>query len=290
MAPGMSEVAHSHPGPALLAHEARVTYGPVPRELGGHPVAPGTQRLSGDQFLFHTGSDYGLYYRKGAGVMVERGPQANLAEEALWLNGSVYAAIAAIHGYLPFHASAVVWQDRAYAISGPSGAGKSTLAAALGRHGLPLLCDDTLVLDLSNPNRVLCLPGHKRLKLTRAAIDLTGAEAQEQVDPAIAKFYAVPPGGTVNAALPLAGLWFLEDGPDLLFEPIDGAARLERLNDDHYTADLFHAARAESLAERFARIARLAAIIPMQRLTRPRDPAQFQAITARIAARIKGVP
>lgn len=284
----MSEAAHSHPGPALLAHEARVTYGPVPRVLDGHPVVPGTQRLSGDQFLFHTGSGYGLFYRKGAGVTVERGPQADPAEEALWLNGSVYAAIAAIHGYLPFHASAVVWQDQAYAISGPSGAGKSTLAAALGRHGLPLLCDDTLVLDLSDPGGVLCLPGHKRLKLTREAIDLTGAVAQEQVDPAIEKFYAAPPGGAVTAALPLAGLWFLEDGQDLSFEPIEGAARLERLNDDHYTIDLFNAARAESLADRFARTARLAAIIPMQRLTRPRDPAQFEGITARIAARIKG--
>ena len=283
----MDQVPSCHPGPALLAHEARVRHGPVPRELAGTAVPPGSMLLEGDTFLIRTVSGYGLFYRKGEGVTIERDPGADPAEEALWLNGSTYAAIASINGFLPFHASAVVHQGRVHAFSGPSGAGKSTLAAALGRHGLPLLCDDTLVLDVSDPARVLCLPGHKRLKLSPEAIGLTGAQAQEKVAPMIDKHYAEPAGGTVRQVLPLAGLTFLEEGEPVEFAPIAGAQRIARLNDDHYTAELFALARGEGLAQRFARIAAIAAALPMQRLTRPRDPARFDEITALVAARIK---
>ena len=284
----MSFSAADHPGPALLASEARVRYGPVPRELGGQAMPPGSMQIDGDTFLLRTTTGYGLYYCKGEGVTVERDPGADPCEESLWLNGSTYAAIAAINGYLPFHASAVAWQGRGYAFTGPSGAGKSTLAAALGRHGLPLLCDDTLVLDVSDPARILCLPGHKRLKLAADAFALTGATPEEKVAPMIDKHYAEPPGGTLRAVLPLARLTFLEDGDTIALSDISGAERIARLNDDHYTADLHAQARNEGLAERFARIARIAGHIPMERLTRPRDPAQFAEVAALVANRITG--
>ena len=274
-------------GQALLAHEARVHYGPVPRALDGLEIAPGAALLRGESFLLRTTSGYGLFYRKGQGVLVERGPGADPDEESLWLNGSVYAAIAAIHGYLPFHASAVAWEGRVHAFSGPSGAGKSTLAAALGQHGLPLFADDTLVLDLSDPDRVLCLPGHKRLKLSPQALALTGAAPEERVSPMIDKLYARPPGGTLRQVLPLAEIAFLEEGPALAIEPLAGGQRIARLNDDHYTTDLYIQARDDGLAERFARISALAARVRMARLVRPRDPDAFAALAAGIAARIK---
>ncbi|MFM5950480.1 MAG: hypothetical protein ACKOPM_14845 [Novosphingobium sp.] len=283
----MEETVIDHPGPALLAHEARTSYGTVPQVLDGLEIAPGSSLLRGESFLLRSTTGYGLYYRKGQGVIVERAEEADPAEESLWLNGSVYAAIAAIHGFLPFHASAVAWAGKVHAFSGPSGAGKSTLAAALGQHGLPLFCDDTLVLDISDPARVLCLPGHKRLKLAGDAIDLTGAQAQERVGAMVDKSYALPPAGTLRAVLPLAGIAFLEEAPDLAIEPITGAQRIARLNDDHYTADLFAQARSEGPAERFARIAALAARIPMRRLARPRSTPDFNRISGAIASWIK---
>ena len=284
----MDQAPDPHPGPALLAREARVRHGPVPREMAGTPMPPGSMLLEGDAFLLRTVSGYGLFYRKGEGVTIERDPGADPAEETLWLNGSTYAAIASINGFLPFHASAVVWEGRVHAISGPSGAGKSTLAAALGRHGLPLLCDDTLVLDVADPARILCLPGHKRLKLTPEAIGLTGAAAREKVAPMIDKHYAEPVGGIVAQVLPLAGLTFLEEGAQIAFIPISGGERIARLNDDHYTAELYALARGEGLAARFARIAAIAGQVPMQRLVRPRDPVRFDEVAARVAAQIKG--
>jgi hypothetical protein len=287
MAPAMDQSTLSHPGPALLAAEARVRYGPVPRALGGHDMPPGSMLLVGDSFLLRTHTGYGYFYRKGEGVTVERDAAGDPVEEGLWLSGSVYAAIASIHGYLPFHASAVAWQGRVHAFSGPSGAGKSTLVAALGQHGLPLFCDDTLVLDVSDPANVLCLPGHKRLKLTGAALALTGAAGQEKVAPMIDKFYAEPAAGTLNAVLPLACLTFIDQADTIEFTPISGAQRLARLNDDHYTAELYAWAQDEQLAARFARSARIAGHIAMQRLTRPFNPARFDEVTATVAQQIK---
>lgn len=286
MAATMNQTALSHPGPALLAAEATVHYGPVPRALGGHPMPPGSMLLVGDTFLLRTHSGYGYFYRKGEGVTVERDAGADPVEEGLWLHGSVYAAIAAINGFLPFHASAVAWKGQVFAFSGPSGAGKSTLVAALGQHGLPLFCDDTLVLDVSDPTSVLCLPGHKRLKLTAEALNLTGAKAQEKVAPKVAKYYAEPAAGTLNMVLPLARLTFLEHGDQIGFTEISGAQRLARLNDDHYTAELYAWAQRDGLAARFARTAQIAGNIAMQRLTRPRDLARFAEVTAMAARQI----
>lgn len=283
----MDQTAPFHPGPALLAAEAQVHFGKVPRELGGRLMPPGSMLLVDDSFLLRTRSGYGFYYVRGQGVAVERDVGADPAEQALWLNGSVYAAIASINGFLPFHASAVAWQGRVYAFSGPSGAGKSTLVAALGQHGLPLFCDDTLVLDVSDPVNVLCLPGHKRLKLTAEALALTGASGQEQVAPLIEKFYAEPAGGKQNAVLPLASLTFLEQGEPVEFTAISGAQRLARLNDDHYTAELYAWAQSDGLAAQFARTARIAGQIEMQRLVRPRDLTRFAEITTLVAQQIK---
>jgi hypothetical protein len=283
----MDRPANPHPAIALLERESRTQAGIVPRELGGQMVAPGQDCLSGEAYLLRTLSGYGYYYAKGQGVTVEREAWADPLEEPLWLAGSVYSAIAGIHGLLPVHASAVAWQGRVHAFTGASGAGKSTLVAALGQLGLPLFCDDTLVLDISDPAAIICLPGHKRLKLTGEAVRLTGATVEGHVGAMTGKFYCTPPGGTVREALPLAELAFIEDGKPLSFAAISGAERLARLNDDHFTAANFARARGLDLAGRFALFARLAPRIAMTRLVRPRDAGRFAETAAAVARHIK---
>ncbi len=297
---GMSSGLASTPDPGrfcgataamrLLAQETRVTPGRLPRELGGRPILADTSCLDGDSYVLRTDNGLGFFYRQGEGITVDHDPGADLSEESLWLNGSVYAAIACINGLMPIHASAVIHAGRVHAFTGPSGAGKSTLIAALARYGLPMYADDTLVLDLSDPAQIVCLPGHKRLKLTPEAIALTGAQALESVGVTGGKFYArpapaamampVPPPGP----LPLAELIFLETGEPLAMTPITGGARIARLGDDHYTTDLFMRAHNRGRGEMFALRARLARQVSMSCLMRPRDLAQFAASVA-LAAR-----
>ena len=255
----------------LMERESRVCFASVTHSLNGASLVAHSWQLKGDEFLLRGTGDNYFYYRKAAGITIDRGADADLGEEQLWLNGSVYAAIASINGLMPIHASAVAHNGSVYAFTGPSGAGKSTLVAALGKHGMPMFCDDTLILDIADPSNIVALPGHKRLKLTSEALGVTGASPEEKVSTRIEKFYARPPAGEVRKSLPLRKLIFLEEGPEPSISDVLGAERFNRLQDDHYTAYLFESASTLDPRARFERFGRLAAGISMARFERPRD-------------------
>jgi len=259
----------------LMERETQVRHGPVPRKLFGEPLPETVWQMKDDRFLLRGEGEHYFYYEMGQGITIERGLHYDASEESLWLNGSVYAAVASINGLLPIHASAVAHEGKVFAFTGPAGAGKSTMIAALGGRGLPMFCDDTLVLDLSDPDRIICLPGHKRLKLRPDALHLTGTMPEEKVSQSVDKYYAEPNGGDVRQVLPLAELIFLEEGPDLSILPIVGSERLIRLQDDHQTASLFAAARQYGRAAQFAHLSRLARQIRMARFERPLDKNRF---------------
>ena len=290
----MSQVARPlpqpHPALALMARETQVREGSVPRELAGIAVPDDRWFLQGEEFLFRTIEGIGLYYRRGAGITLESPAGTDPRTIELWLNGTLYAAIAAISGLFPVHASAVEHRGRVYAFSGPAGAGKSTLVAALGRAGFAQFCDDTLILDLSGDGAPVCLPGHKRLKLWPEGVALAGVEPGELVAADYPKHFVEPAGGSILEPLPLAELVFLESGDEPLVSPLGGAERIERLQDDHYTAKLWHQATDHSRPERFASLAALARRIAMQRFVRPLDPARFAHSTQFIAAHIRKAP
>lgn len=272
----------------LMERETRVRYGAVDLNAFGYTIEPGRGHLDADRYLLRTADGLSYFYRKGEGVTICRSADADVSEERLWLNGSVYSAVACINGFVPIHASAVVHDSKVFAFTGTSGSGKSTLIAALGNHGLPMFCDDTLVLDLSDPDRVICLPGHKRLKLTADALRLTGAEPLEKVGSDIDKYYVDPPGGDVTAPLPLAELLFLEIGPDAAIERLSGSERFIRTQDDHYTSHLFAAARQFDRTSQFNHRARLAQQIAMSRFVRPMEPDLFDKGVALAAQHITG--
>lgn len=274
------------PAEVVLERETRVSYGKVPTHLFAEPLEEMTWQLRDGCFLLRAEGDHYFHYRQGEGVTVHRGADADISEESLWLNGSVYAAVASMNGLLPIHASAVAHDGKVFAFSGPAGAGKSTLVAALGRHGLPMFCDDTLVLDLSDPDRIMCLPGHKRLKLRPDALELTGAASEESVSLTYDKFYASPAAGTVRTAMPLARLIFIEEGAAPSLTPITGSERFVRLEDEHHTRYLFDAASQFDRLERFAHRARLAQQIEMERFQRPVDVARFDEGVALVAGHV----
>jgi hypothetical protein len=273
---------------ALLARETRWRLGVVPSNLGGVAVLPGYHMSAEGCFLSRQESGYGFLYRPGEGITIERPQDADLDEEALWLNGSVYAAVACLNGFLPLHASAVAHDGRVIAFTGAAGAGKSTLAAGLGKFGFPLFCDDTLLIDLANLDQAICMPGHKRLKLLPDALSLTGAAAEQPVGADTGKTYCRPLAGVVGEPLPLEQLVFLAEGPELRWDPIRGAERFVRLEDDHHTQDLFMASHRPGRAELFALRAQLANKVKMAQLTRPRSAEGFAASLELVAGELFG--
>lgn len=273
-----------------MTRETRVRYGAIPDFPQGKDLPEQSWRMAGDRFLLRAAGDHWFHYARGQGITVERGAGADLSEEGLWLNGTVYSAIAAINGLVPVHASAIAREGRVIAFTGDAGAGKSTLVAALTRHGLPMFCDDTLVLDLSDPAQVMCLPGHKRLKLTPEALALTQAAREEKVAETIDKYYARPAGGSIDRAMPMAALVILAEGPDLSFRPVRGGEALALLQDEHYSAMLLAFARKFDRRALFAHLAELARQIPLAVFTRPRDAARFPASVEFVAQEIASWP
>ncbi len=259
----------------LFRRETRISYGPVPRRLNEFDVPEDSEILKDERYILRTVHGIAYHYRKGDGITIECPPGHDPAIEKLYLHGSVYAAAASILGLLPVHASAVVHEGRVFAFSGASGAGKSTLIAGLSARGFAMYCDDTLILDISDMANVMCLPGHKRLKLWPDALVLTGAQPQEKVAGFLDKRFALPASGSEDRMLPLAELSFLGESARAGFHPIPGGERVALLQADPYAIDLFVSASGHNRRERFARLTGLASAIRMNRFERPRDPAQF---------------
>ncbi|RVQ67061.1 hypothetical protein EKN06_09010 [Croceicoccus ponticola] len=257
----------------LMMRECRVREGIVPDTLAGMRIAVGKNDMVGEEFLLRD-DGLAIYYRRGDGVTVQLDDQSKAGMLELFLSGTVHSAIAALNGLTPIHASAVAIDGRAFAFSGASGAGKSTTAAALRQRGLPIVADDTLVVDLSTP-APNCLPGHKRLKLWPDSLALTGLPSLQLVSEDYRKFFATDSGSDVDAPLPLAAIIGLEIGEDPSFEPVRGAQRITLLDDDHYTAYLHSSARGHDRAGRLAALAALANRIEVFRFVRPLDPARF---------------
>lgn len=269
----------------LMNREMRVSRGPVGPALGDVVVVPGQHVLRGEEFMLRE-QGMAFHYRRGDGVTVDRADDADPADEALFLHGNVYAAVACINGLMPLHASAVAVNGKVVAFTGPTGAGKSTLVAALSQLGLPLFCDDTLLLQVAPDGTATCLPGHKRMKLWPDSVELTGSSALEEVSASYAKFYVTPAGGDVAEPLPLGALVFLEEGapatgPALI--PVTGGEKIARLDDDHYTRDLFDQVTRHSRAERFALHARIARHLTVWRYVRALDRANFWPTTRYLA-------
>lgn len=194
-----------------MANESRII-DEVPATSIDDPimVAP-TFQISSREFLLELPFGLRFHYCKGDGVRVHQPDECPDQEVRLFFEGSVYGAIAYLNGLLPLHASSVVHGGQVCAFTAHSGGGKSTLVGGLLQRGFKLFSDDVLLLDLSDPDQTWCLPGHKKLKLWQDAVDLTGADAGDQVRAELQKFFIDAEKATFTDPLPLGDLFQLRN-------------------------------------------------------------------------------
>ncbi len=138
------------------------------------------------------------------------------------LVGQILPLVAALRGLHVVHASGVVIDGRAVALSGQPGAGKSTLALELALRQHDLLAEDVVALRLEE-GRPIVEPGVSLVNL-RPSVDAERVIAAEgfHVLGRSHKLHLDLPRG--HSVLPLEALYLLEPAPA-------GQGRLERLRE-----------------------------------------------------------
>ena len=258
--------------------------------------APATIPPAGRRFVT-AGGGLGLAWpgigvftiRDGTEIVADLVPGADEALVRAAFLGPVLAVLLHQRGRVVLHASAVAGPRGVVAFAGGAGGGKSTTAAALHARGLALVADDVLSLTLDPEGRVTVYPGSPLVWLTPDVVGALDAEATaagpaasvrdgKQAWPARAR---AGHGSGGPGALPLAGLYLLEDGTAAAVEALAGPAALFALLRHSYCASLLDAPGRHAHFRACAQVARQ---IPVRRLTRPRALEALPALAALVLA------
>lgn len=276
-------IACPFPLPELAADAGTDGDGAIRITLAGaaDPDRPGGPVFSDGEIALHP-PPCSLLIRGGETLEIRPTAPDDPAGIRTFLLGSGLGALAHQRGLLPLHASAVALaadadpqQAAVVAFSGPSGHGKSTLAAHLAARGHGLMTDDLCILRL-DAEQALAFPGVRRLKLWRDALTALGHDAdrlppvQHQLDK---RALPSPPQAAARPA-PLRALYILDRGEVPAITPMSGLSALEAV-----WANIFrrhYAVRTGRGAALRLACARLAAQVPVFRLTRPWDLGHMQ--------------
>jgi hypothetical protein len=231
-------------------------------------------RFENGRFLFHVPDTAVYSITSGSHIMVSPYPGADEAKIRLYLLGTCMGVLLMQRGILPLHGSAVVIDEKVYAIVGESGAGKSTLAAAFAHAGYPLMTDDVIAVSLSNDSAAATVyPSYPQQKLWEESIEQLGLLSQNysSIYQRVNK-YAVPMQSQFHREpLPLAGVVELikVSEPEPSIKAYNSLEGLHVLNVHTYRNSLLRLLNLQQW--QFQSIARLASQLPVYQLRRPVD-------------------
>ena len=262
-------------------------------KLQAAPSDPGL--VATDHGLLLTVAEVGRFLiSDGRTIRVEPEAGVDPRNVRLFLLGSAFGALLHQRGLLPLHANAVEVDGRAFAFMGHSGAGKSTLATWFHDQGHRVLADDVCVIRFGESREPLACPGLPRLRLWLDMIELTGREsagldrsyvgASAQLD----KFdVPVEPLSMIHADVPIAGLYLLGKGEELLITSLSGVDAAEAIFENTYRGAFI--AAASTHRNHWQSAIALARSTPGFRVERSMDLRHFDAECRALRRHLKGV-
>jgi hypothetical protein len=211
-------------------------------------------------------------------------PRESMDGLASLLLGPVLGGVLRLRGTVSLHGCVLEVGSRAVVVLGGRGAGKSTLAAAMAGRGAAVLSDDVAALVERPRGSWTAEPGYPRLRLRPGTVEAIGTPATPAAEVGLVfaggekRFFQLSDGEGVGPwrfqprPLPLGVVYELHrdaavPGPGI--EDVAGADGLAALV-RHVRAAVGPVDRAARAAE-LTRLGRLAAAVPVRRLSCPDD-------------------
>lgn len=209
----------------------------------------------------------------GIRITVDPLAGADMDSVRLYILGSCMGVLLMQKQILPLHGSALVLNNRAYALVGQSGAGKSTLASYLMEQGHLMLSDDVIPVIVQD-GKPLAVPGYPQQKLWQQSLDYMGMNSSgyRPLFERETKFAVPVHDRFQKEPLPLAGIFELavseENGP-VTVQPVNGMERFHTLFNHTYQKAMID--RTGIREWHFGMLASFMNRLPIYRITRPQQ-------------------
>jgi hypothetical protein len=192
--------------------EVTIRHAVVPDALDGAIAIGPTWQRTDRQFLMRIPNIARFLLQDGSSIAFQAEGDATIQDVAVFLSGSVFGVLLHQRNHIVLHASAVLVGGKAVLFCGASGAGKSTLAAALGKHGYPLVADDQCAIGIGDDGVPSIYPDGRQLRLWEKSIveleleDRRGDAMRDRLQ----KFYVEPDGAMIEA-VPVGAIYALDE-------------------------------------------------------------------------------
>lgn len=190
-------------------------------------------------------------------------------------------------GYFVLHASTVSIDGAAVAFVGESGQGKTTTAMACLTEGHHVLSDDVAAITLDGGTPVV-RSGYPAVKLSTEAVETFDPPVEPPVrtcDGRPRHFHRLRHDQPASP-VPLAGVYLLEDGPEIEVESLSGGERIMSLVDNTYAIGTLGS--DGQAATNVGVCGEIAGATSVKRLRRPRDLDRLPEVIDRVRADIAG--
>jgi len=233
-------------------------------------------QLNETELAFEVKNIARYYAANGNSIIIEPDVNSNeMRSVRLFVLATVMAAILLQRGLLPFHASAVIRNDRLLLITGDSGAGKSTLTAGLIKKGYTIFSDDVVVLQKNSSGDVLATASYPMIKLWDDTLNKLQHEMFNDrsflIRPGMDKYGIFFHNNFNKSSYPIDKVIVLKKGKgtDLQISELSGAKAFMAVNEHVYRAKLLKGDNLKQI--RFGVITGLLKASHVYEITRPED-------------------
>lgn len=276
------------PAPAGAPVDAVFRLGEVPAELASPGFTGARFQAAPGRLLAWIDGVARYLAVDGREILVQPEPGAIDGDLRALLLCSPMGGLLHQRGLLPLHASAIATPRGAVVFMGNSGRGKSTLAAHFRQRGFRVLADDIAVVRFDAAGKPFAEPGLPQFKLWPNSVSELGEEAGNlpRLRPQLEKRTLAFPDSFCREPLPLARLYALEadnQSPDIQLQAQPVLDRVRLLLDHTYRAQYLPGLGIQKA--HFQSLSRVAAAVPVVRVTRPDDGKfRLQELADKLAA------